>query len=53
MASCSEMRAGEAYVCEDCSLEIQVIRSCADSEESACGWVESPSCFSGPLVLKQ
>ena len=53
MASCSEMKAGEVYVCENCNLEIQVISSCADSEEGACACSESMSCCGGPLVLKQ
>ena len=53
MSSCSEMKAGEVYVCEDCNLEIKVIRSCADSEEGACACAESLVCCGGPLVLKQ
>jgi hypothetical protein len=53
MASCSEMKAGEVYVCENCDLEIQVVHSCAESEEGACAWAESLSCCGGPLVLKQ
>ena len=52
MASCSEMKVGETYVCEQCDLEIQVVRSCADSEEGACACAESLSCCGGPLVLK-
>jgi DNA-directed RNA polymerase subunit RPC12/RpoP len=27
MASCSEMKAGEVYVCADCGLEIQVLKT--------------------------
>ena len=53
MASCSEMKVGEVYVCEDCNLEIQVIHSCAESEDGACACSESLSCCGGPLVLKQ
>ena len=52
MAACSEMKAGEVYVCENCDLEIQVVHSCADSEEGACACAESLSCCGGPLVLK-
>jgi hypothetical protein len=52
MASCSEMKVGETYVCEQCDLEIQVVHSCADSEEGACACAESLSCCGGPLVLK-
>jgi hypothetical protein len=53
MAACSEMKAGEVYVCENCELEIQVVRSCADAEEGACACAESLSCCGGALVLKQ
>ncbi len=53
MASCSEMKAGEVYVCEECGLELQVLKSCADSEEGACACAESLTCCGGPLVLKQ
>jgi len=53
MAACSEMKAGEVYVCEECNLEIQVIRSCVASEKGACACAESLTCCGGPLVLKQ
>ena len=53
MASCSEMKAGEVYVCENCALEVQVIHSCSESEAGACACAESLSCCGGPLVLKQ
>lgn len=53
MTVCSEMKAGDVYVCQNCHLEIQVIRSCADSEEGACACAESLSCCGGPLVLKE
>ena len=53
MASCSEMKGGEVYVCADCGLEIQVLRSCADSEEGACSCAEPLSCCGEPLVLKK
>ncbi|HEY5168077.1 MAG TPA: hypothetical protein VIK03_01595 [Thermoleophilia bacterium] len=52
MASCSEMKAGEIYVCEDCGLEIQVVKSCADSEEGACSCSQPLTCCGGELVLK-
>jgi hypothetical protein len=52
MASCSEVKAGEVYVCENCNLEIQVLKSCADDEEAACACAESLACCGGPLVLK-
>ena len=53
MASCSEMKSGEAYVCENCDLEIHVVRSRAESEEGFCGCAESLTCRGGQLVLKQ
>jgi hypothetical protein len=39
MPSCHEMKKGEIYVCEDCGLEIQVVKECKDcgQEEAACG----------------
>jgi hypothetical protein len=52
MASCSEMKAGEIYACADCGLEIQVLKSCADSEEGACSCAEPLSCCGEQLVLK-
>jgi hypothetical protein len=52
MAGCSEMKAGEIYVCEDCGLEIQVVKSCADSEEGACSCSQPLTCCGGELVLK-
>jgi len=53
MASCSEMKAGEVYVCADCGLEIQVLKSCADSEEGACSCSEPLSCCGESLTLKR
>lgn len=53
MASCGEMKTGEVYVCAGCGLEIQVLKSCADSEEGVCGCSEQLSCCGKPLALKQ
>ena len=53
MASCNEMKAGEVYVCGQCGLELQVLKSCADSEEEACACTEPLTCCGGPLMLKQ
>jgi hypothetical protein len=53
MASCSEMKAGEVYVCKGCGLEIEVLKSCADSEEGACSCSEPLSCCDEPLLLKK
>jgi len=53
MATCSEMKVGEVYVCEHCNLEIQVRGSCSDSEAVACACAEALSCCGGPLTLKK
>jgi hypothetical protein len=52
MASCSEMKAGEVYVCAACGLELQVLKSCADNEEGSCSCAEPVSCCGEPLTLK-
>jgi hypothetical protein len=52
MAACSEMKVGEVCVCQECELEIQVLKSCADSEEGACACAESLTCCGGKLTLK-
>ena len=60
MASCHEMKKGEIYVCEDCGLELQVLKECEDAgtpaedcechiADEACGF----SCCGKPLVKKQ
>lgn len=53
MATCSEMKVGEVYVCEHCNLKIQVVGSCSDSEGGSCACAESLSCCGGPLTLKK
>ena len=53
MAVCSEMKAGEVYACESCGLELQVVKTCADEEEGACGCSEAITCCGKPLALKQ
>ncbi|MFA4965120.1 MAG: hypothetical protein WC709_05715 [Thermoleophilia bacterium] len=53
MATCSEMKVGEVYVCENCNLELQVLGSWSESEEGACACAESLSCCGGPLILKK
>jgi hypothetical protein len=53
MASCNEMKSGEVYVCGGCGLEIEVLKSCADSEEGACSCTEPLSCCGQPLTLKK
>ena len=53
MAACSEMKVGDVYVCENCELEIQIVRSRADIEEAACACAEALSCCGRPLTLKE
>ena len=38
MAQCHEMKVGEVYMCEDCGLELQVVKSCVEEEapEDSC-----------------
>jgi len=40
MLSCHNMKKGEIYVCEDCGLELQVVKECKDvdtpAEECSC-----------------
>jgi len=59
MPSCHEMRKGEIYVCEDCGLELQVIKECEDSGTPVedcgcepCSNVAEFSCCGKPLVEK-
>ena len=39
MASCHEMKEGQIYVCEDCGIELKVIKECKNSDKPAadCG----------------
>ena len=52
MTRCHEMKVGETYVCEDCGLELQVVKTCAEQETGACGCLEPLSCCGKPLALK-
>ena len=55
MASCDTMKKGEIYRCEDCGLEIQVIKECEDAKQCAdgsCGSESTFSCCGGDLVKK-
>ena len=49
----AEGETGEVYVCADCGLQIQVLKSCADSAEGACSCAEPLSCCGEPLALKK
>jgi predicted nucleic acid-binding Zn ribbon protein len=60
MPNCHEMKKGEVYVCEDCGLELQVVRECKDAgtpaEECGCHATADPcsmSCCGTELVKKQ
>lgn len=33
MPSCHEMKLGQVYVCEECRLEIKVIKECQECDE--------------------
>lgn len=47
MSSCHDMKEGEIYVCQDCGLELQVIKECRDSGQpiNTCGChQENESC---------
>jgi hypothetical protein len=53
------MRTGEVYVCEDCGIELQVIKDCKDAgtpvEECECHTTAGPctfSCCGNELVKK-
>jgi hypothetical protein len=57
MALCHEMKPGETYVCENCGLELKVMRSCATHEEydggsGVCSCSEPVACCGRPLALK-
>jgi hypothetical protein len=49
------MKVGEVYVCEECGLELQVVKACEEHHkgeaECACA-VEGFACCGGPLKLK-
>jgi len=53
MTVCSEMKAGEVYVCQDCGLQLQVVKTCADEAEGACGCKEAITCCGQPLVRQE
>jgi hypothetical protein len=56
MVECHEMKAGQIYVCEECGLELKVVKECEEcgTEDATCG-VESCSfvCCGEPLKLKE
>jgi hypothetical protein len=56
MAHCHEMRVGQVYVCEDCGLELRVVKECHDvgepTDKCACD-PEGFQCCGKPLKLKE
>jgi len=57
MANCHEMKLGQVYVCEDCGLELEVVKECKEcgTEADTCG-CEAPctfECCGEPLKLKE
>ncbi len=56
MPSCTEMKNGQIYVCQDCGLELQVVKECTEcgTEEGECsGETCDISCCDKPLKLKE
>ncbi len=56
MSNCHDMKLGQVYVCEACSLELEVVKECEVCEKDAadCECVEHGtfSCCGEPLKLK-
>jgi predicted nucleic acid-binding Zn ribbon protein len=59
MPSCHDMRKGDVYVCEECGLELEVIKECKDAgtpaEDCGCHPSADPCTFSccGMEMVKQ
>lgn len=53
MPACNQTKSGEVYVCTACGFEIEVLESCADSQQGACSCSEALSCCGRPLTLKR
>ncbi|UCE19031.1 MAG: hypothetical protein JSV84_01400 [Gemmatimonadota bacterium] len=45
MLSCHDMKAGDIYICEECGLELQVVKECSECETSteSCGCEDTTS----------
>jgi hypothetical protein len=56
MPKCDEMKKGQVYVCEDCGLEVEVVKECEDCGPGTgkeCGYEECEfKCHNKPLTLK-
>ena len=44
MSKCGDMKMGEVYACEDCGLELEVVREC-------CGEAEGSTCDCEPCAI--
>ena len=56
MASCHEMKLGQVYVCEECGLELKVVKECtghAAEEACACETETGFVCCGGSLKLTE
>lgn len=47
MPKCHELKMNDTYVCQECSLELQVVRECdcGESDRECACHTESNSCF--------
>ena len=45
MAGCHEMKMDEVYVCEDCGMELKVVKECCEDE------TEQQTCQCEPCVI--
>ena len=55
MIRCGDMKVGQVYYCEDCGLELQVVKECtecATDEGTCCEEHCTFSCCEKPLKMK-
>lgn len=56
MASCHEMKLGQVYVCEECGLELKVVKECEEcgTEEGECSLADCIfQCCGEEMKLKE
>jgi hypothetical protein len=57
MISCHEMRLGQVYVCNECGLELKVVKECREvgipEEDCSCGEHGGFECCGETLKLKE
>jgi len=56
MASCHEMKLGQVYVCEDCGLELKVVKECEEcgTDEAECTLADCTfKCCGEEMKLKE